>query len=244
MRLFTLILLLIATPALALNEDLQCVPYVRAVTGVQIYGDAHSWWDKAGGAYTRSTRPKVGAVMAFKPFASSALGHVAAVSRIIDTRTVLISHANWSRINGTRGHIEENVQAVDVSEAGDWSRVRVWHDGSQALGTTQWPLYGFIYPNRVLSKNEARMAVADLTGRNYAPATPKTALRTPEFTPIKKAAPTFRLSAKTLSEVESKAVAEQKSAWQRPASASHQKSADAPRRDEDILGKMIASLGN
>ena len=72
----------------------------------------------------------------------------AAFSKIIDSRTVLIRHANWCPINGRRGQIEDNVRAVDVSPDNDWSAVRVWYGPSQALGTTHWPLAGFIYPSK------------------------------------------------------------------------------------------------
>ncbi len=132
---------------------LQCVPYARQVSGIQIFGDAHTWWDQAEGRYARGYKPKVGAVMAFRPNGTSRLGHVAAVSKVIDSRTVLIRHANWSPINGRRGQIEDNVRAIDVSEDNDWSAVRVWYGPSQALGATHWPLAGFIYPSKP-KKNE------------------------------------------------------------------------------------------
>ena len=125
---------------------LQCVPYARTVSGVQIFGDARTWWDQAEGRYARGSRPRVGAVMTFKPYGQMTLGHVAAVSRIIDSRTVLLRHANWSPINGRRGQIEDNVEAVDVSPDNDWSEVRVWFDPIRNLGTTHWPVQGFIYP--------------------------------------------------------------------------------------------------
>lgn len=131
--------------AVRLPPYLQCVPYARQVTGVTIYGDAHTWWRQAEGRYARGRGPRVGAVMAFRPHGSSRLGHVAAVSKIVDSRTVLISHANWSPINGRRGQIERNVRAVDVSPNNDWSRVRVWFAPIKALGGTAWPLAGFIY---------------------------------------------------------------------------------------------------
>lgn len=83
--------------------------------------------------------------MNFRPFGGSQLGHVAAVSRVIDPRTVLVRHANWSPIDGRRGQIEDNVRVVDVSPANDWSEVRVWYAPIGGLGTTRWPLYGFIY---------------------------------------------------------------------------------------------------
>ena len=124
---------------------LQCVPYARRVSGIQIFGDAHTWWKQAEGRYARGTRPRVGSVMNFRPYGGSQLGHVAAVSRIVDARTVLIRHANWSPIDGRRGQIEDNVRAVDVSPSNDWSEVRVWYAPIGDLGTTRWPLYGFIH---------------------------------------------------------------------------------------------------
>jgi len=130
---------------------LQCVPYAREQSGIKIYGDAHTWWDQAEGRFDRGNRPKVGAVMAFQPHRNMRLGHVAAVSRIVDSRTVLLRHSNWSPINGRRGQIENDVKAVDVSPNNDWSQVRVWYHPSQALGRTAWPIHGFIYPDKTPS---------------------------------------------------------------------------------------------
>jgi surface antigen len=127
---------------------LQCVPFARAVSGIEIYGDAHSWWGQAEGRYKRGRKPQVGAVMAFEPHRNMQLGHVAAVSKVIDSRTVLLDHANWSPINGRRGQIERNVKAVDVSPNNDWSQVRVWYHPLQGLGKTAWPVAGFIYNER------------------------------------------------------------------------------------------------
>nr|WP_067682563.1 CHAP domain-containing protein [Tsuneonella dongtanensis] len=127
---------------------LQCVPYARERTGVQIYGDARTWWDQAAGRYRRGNTPRPGAVMTFMPTGSMVLGHVAAVSKVIDSRTVLLDHANWSPIDGRRGQIERDVRAVDVSPANDWSQVRVWYAPLGNLGTTAWPVAGFIYNER------------------------------------------------------------------------------------------------
>ena len=124
---------------------LQCVPYARQVTGIRIFGDAHTWWDQAEGRYARGRTPRVGAVIAFRPSGNMRLGHVAAISRIVDSRTVLLRHSNWSPINGRRGQIEDDVRAVDVSPDNDWSEVRVWFAPIQGLGTTHWPVRGFIY---------------------------------------------------------------------------------------------------
>jgi len=134
--------------AAELPPYLQCVPYARQLTGIQIYGDAHTWWDQAEGRYARGHTPRIGAVMAFRPHGNMRLGHVAAVSRVVDSRTVLLSHANWSEINGRRGQIENNVQAVDVSPANDWSEVKVWYATTGAMGSTAWPVEGFIYTSR------------------------------------------------------------------------------------------------
>jgi surface antigen len=164
MRSVFLALIIVASPAAALNEGLQCVPFARAVSGVEIRGDAHTWWDQAAGRYDRGSRPRIGAVLAFKPYGSMRLGHVAAVRKIIDDRTILVSHANWSLIEGTRGHIENDVRVVDVSDAGDWSEVRVWFDSLGGLGTTHWPVHGFIYPSKVRGEREVKVAVAELTG--------------------------------------------------------------------------------
>lgn len=121
---------------------LQCVPYARIVSGVAIRGDALTWWDQADGQYKRGSKPKKGAVLAFRPNGPMTLGHVAVVSRILDDRRVLIRHANWS----VPGAIEEDVLAIDVSADGDWSQVRVWHSPTGQMGARTNPTYGFIYP--------------------------------------------------------------------------------------------------
>jgi surface antigen len=149
---------------------IQCVPYARQVSGIRIYGDAHTWWAQAASRYARGTRPRVNAVMAFEPHGAMQLGHVAVVSRIIDRRTVLLRHANWSLIGGRRGQLEDNVRAVDVSPNNDWSAVRVWYAPLGDLGTTHWPLRGFIY-NRPPSANErltvlASAATGETSGHN------------------------------------------------------------------------------
>jgi surface antigen len=231
MRMGILALLLLATPAQALNEGLQCVPYARALTGVEIRGDAHTWWGQAEGRYQRGTKPKVGAVMAFIPHGNMRLGHVAAVRKVIDSRTLLISHANWSTIDGIRGHIEEDVRVIDVSQDNDWSRVRVWYSPNDALGGTEWPLHGFIYPDRVRSWSEGRKALASLLGY-----TPKPAVgpSLPPVAPTAKAKPgTFALSPALLAEIDKGAAKETKRVAVKPKA----KSAKA-----DPIAEIIARL--
>jgi len=119
----------------------QCAPYAREVSGIQIRGNADTWWGQAAGRYERGQRPREGAVLAFRATGRMRVGHVAMVSRVVSDREVLLTHANWSR----RGGVERDVRAVDVSEAGDWSLVRVWYGPQHDLGTSSYPTNGFIY---------------------------------------------------------------------------------------------------
>lgn len=123
----------------------QCVPFARLASGIQIFGDAYTWWKQAAGRYETGFQPKAGAVLCFKPTGRMKLGHVAVVSQVLTDRVIQISHANWSRIGGTRGQIEQNVTVVDVSPSGDWSSVKVWYDPVRDLGSSAYPTYGFIY---------------------------------------------------------------------------------------------------
>ena len=154
----------------------QCVPFARQASGIDLYGDAHTWWDQAAGHYARGHEPKVGAVMSFRPHGPMTLGHVAMVSKVIDERTVLLRHANWSPIDGRRGNVELDVRAVDVSPDNDWSEVRVWYAPIGDLGTTHWPVNGFIYKHKPGKSEEERatvLAAAD------APRVTRLAYRTP-----------------------------------------------------------------
>ncbi|MEK6542730.1 MAG: CHAP domain-containing protein [Pseudomonadota bacterium] len=139
---------MVAAPAFS-SSYLQCVPFARAESGVQLFGNARDWWAQADGRYARGQSPREGAVMAFAPTRAMPIGHVAVVSRIVSDREVLLSHSNWSPINGRRGQIERNVRALDVSAAGDWSSVRVWYAPMGDLGLRANPISGFIYPDAV-----------------------------------------------------------------------------------------------
>ncbi len=123
----------------------ECVPFARRMSGIQIYGDAWTWWSQAEGQYSRGQRPKVGAVLVFRPTAAMRNGHVAVVSRLVGPHILMVTHANWSRIGGERGQVERDVTMVDVSARHDWSAVRVWYDTNEALGGSTYPTYGFVY---------------------------------------------------------------------------------------------------
>lgn len=119
-----------------------CVPFARNASGIQIRGDAHTWWGAAKGVYERGSAPKVGSVMSFRSTSGMSLGHVAMVSKVVSEREVLIDHANWSR-----NQVSLGMSVIDVSDAGDWSRVRV-ESNPGAYGKV-YPVNGFIYPDRV-----------------------------------------------------------------------------------------------
>jgi len=136
-------ILMTAAPATA--RFWQCAPYAREISGVDIHGNANTWWNQAAGKYERGDTPKVGAVMAFAASSRMRVGHVAMVSKIVGDREVLLTHANWSR----RGGIETDVRAVDVSAANDWSEVRVWYGPIGGLGTSANAVRGFIYADGV-----------------------------------------------------------------------------------------------
>ena len=123
----------------------ECVPFAREMSGIQIFGDAWTWWEQALGRYAEGFLPKRGAVLVFKPTEVMKFGHVAVVSKVITDRIIMVTHANWSRIGGARGHAEQDVTVVDTSQRGDWSTVRVWYDSNNALGGRTYPTYGFIY---------------------------------------------------------------------------------------------------
>jgi surface antigen len=141
----------------------QCVPFARLISGIQIFGDARTWWTQATGKYDKGDAPKSGAVLCFKPVGKMQLGHVAVVSQVLTERVIQITHANWSRIGGARGQVEEDVTVIDVSPTGDWSQVKVWYDSARDLGSTTYPTYGFIYQNaqaQQMAASDSKVAYA------------------------------------------------------------------------------------
>jgi surface antigen len=143
---------------------IQCVPFARTFSGIQIFGDAYTWWQQASGRYNKGFVPKSGAVLVFKPTGSMRVGHVAVVSQVLTDRVIQVTHANWSVLSGRRGKVEKDVTVVDVSSRGDWSAVKVWYDPARDLGTTVYPTYGFIYS----SPQNAAFAAAENAVRTVA----------------------------------------------------------------------------
>ena len=122
------------------RRPLQCVPYARRLAGIQIRGDAGTWWHQAKGRYARNRTPKVGAILVIKSQGRSR-GHLAVVTRILNRREIVVDHANWLN----RGRIHKNTPIIDVSAAGDWSTVRVWYTPGKVYGARRYAAHGFIH---------------------------------------------------------------------------------------------------
>lgn len=142
------------------GSSLQCVPFARENTGIELSGNAVNWWGNAAGVYERGARPEVGSILNFRATGRMHLGHVAVVSNVVNDRSVQIDHANWSG----RGVVTRNVMVVDVSPSNDWSAVRVAL-GSGDFGSI-YPTYGFIYDR----PDKGTMLANAATGRTNAPA--------------------------------------------------------------------------
>jgi surface antigen len=138
----------------------QCATFARMFSGIEIFGDAWTWWNKAAGSYARGATPQAGSVLVFKPNGVMQKGHVAVVSQVLTDRIIQVTHANWSIIEGNRGKIEKDVTVVDVSPKGDWSQVKVWYDPVRDLGSTVYPTYGFIYQKAQGAAKSAAQQVA------------------------------------------------------------------------------------
>lgn len=119
---------------------LQCVPFARTETGVEIFGDANTWWGQAAGRYERTAEPSEGAVIVLRGYATAARGHVGVVREVVSERLIIVDHANW--LNG--GEITRNVPVRDVSPNNDWSQVQVWHVPGRHWGGRTYNVQGFI----------------------------------------------------------------------------------------------------
>ncbi|MCX8132932.1 MAG: CHAP domain-containing protein [Roseococcus sp.] len=124
---------------------ISCVPYARAVTGMEISGNGRDWWHNAAGRYARGRRPEIGSVLAFPASGGMRAGHVAVVSRIHHNRLIEIDHANWGGPGIRRGQVMRGVQVIDVSEDNSWTRVRVQVGWSAENFGREYPTYGFIH---------------------------------------------------------------------------------------------------
>lgn len=122
---------------------LECAPYARALSGVQLRGAAADWWAAAPGKYQRAQDPEPGGVLVFRRSARLPDGHVAVVSKVLSGREILVTQANWER-----GRVTADQPVLDISPDNDWTSVRVWWPGTRQMGSAAYPAHGFIRPPR------------------------------------------------------------------------------------------------
>ena len=138
-----------------LDKPMSCVPFAREHSGVNIHGDAYTWWDQAGGHYQRSSTPSSGAVMVLAGYAGSKRAHVAVVRRVVSAREIRVDHANWLN----NGAIFMDDPVADISPDNDWSQVLVWNVETHAWGVHTYDVQGFIEPSG--NGREMRVSQAD-----------------------------------------------------------------------------------
>lgn len=124
------------------TANLQCVPFARQASGVEIYGNANTWWAQAAGRYPRSNTPAFGSVFVMRGYNTTARGHVAVVTQVESNRLIRVDHANW--LNA--GEVSRGVPVLDVSPNNDWSQIRVWHIPGGHWGGRIYRADGFIHP--------------------------------------------------------------------------------------------------
>lgn len=160
-----------------ISRRLQCVPFARERSGVAIRGNANTWWNQAAGDFVRVKAPAVGAVIVM----NTRRGHVGVVTKVVDSRHIVIDHANWL----SNGQIYLDQPVMDVSARNDWSQVVVWHPNLQKFGKRALGVPGFIVDAPARGNATVYASLADVpaslagniqyaeavaTGKNAAPA--------------------------------------------------------------------------
>jgi surface antigen len=125
----------------AASPGISCVPFARAASGITVKGNAADWWHSAAGVYERGALPEPGSVLNFRATGGMRLGHVAVVTQVVSAREVIIDHANWG---ARKGGVARGIPVIDVSDANDWTRVKVARGQGADFGK-DYPTYGFIY---------------------------------------------------------------------------------------------------
>jgi len=99
---------------------IECAEFVRKESKFWIFAHAYGWKETAKKTgYPIGNKPQTGAVLFFPRQPNAPSAHVVIVTKITDSRKILIDHANWKR----QGEIERGVVVEDVSKKGDWSQV-------------------------------------------------------------------------------------------------------------------------
>jgi surface antigen len=138
------------------SAPLECAPFARALSGINLHGEAGGWWWQAGGHYNRGKAPEVGSVLVFAETSRLPSGHVSVVSQVRSRREILVTQANW-----VHHRVSTDQLVLDVSPYGDWSSVRVWWPPTDSLGNTVYPVLGFIYSGYSTSHDRIVRGVPD-----------------------------------------------------------------------------------
>ncbi|MFT3810944.1 MAG: CHAP domain-containing protein [Micropepsaceae bacterium] len=137
-----------------ISRRLQCVPFARERSGVAIRGNANTWWNQAAGDFIRVKAPTVGSVMVMQ----TRRGHVGVVTKIIDSRHIVIDHSNWL----SNGQIYLDQPVMDVSANNDWSKVVVWHPNLSQFGKRALGVSGFIVDAPARGNSTVYASLADV----------------------------------------------------------------------------------
>ena len=129
------------------GEPEQCVPFARRMSGIELRGDAYSWWDKASPAYERGHYPLEGAVLVLSRTKKLPRGHLAVVTNVINQRFIEVAHSNWGNDKESRSVVYEAMRVEDISTKNNWSQLRFWNHEADQFGFP-YPARGFIYPRR------------------------------------------------------------------------------------------------
>lgn len=145
MKTFCILLLVLAVQV---AHAIECVPYARSRSGIQIFGNADTWWSQAK---TKGSKPYVGSVMSMPKQGATALasyGHVAFVASVISSTEIIVDHANW---DAPQGSIFTGVKVRDIS--GNWTRIQIENTPGSGYGSTTYIIDGFVYPLGMTASN-------------------------------------------------------------------------------------------
>jgi hypothetical protein len=81
--------------------------------------------------------------MVLTGYAGPQHGHVAVVRAVVSPREIRVDHANW--LDDGSVYVDDPV--MDVSDANDWSQIRVFNIKARAWGSKIYPVKGFIGPS-------------------------------------------------------------------------------------------------
>jgi hypothetical protein len=125
------------------SSTTQCVQYAREKSGINLYGDAYSWWNQAP-PDKRGNIPVVGSVLVLAQTPRMTHGHLAVVTRIVGNREISVTHSNWGDGWLSRRRVFDYQRVLDVSPMNDWSQVKFWNYEAGVFGAP-YPAKGFIY---------------------------------------------------------------------------------------------------